>query len=441
MTLPPLPSLPALDPPREPEQATTRLANGMTLHTFPMPWLRETGLTVAVRAGSRFEEERESGAAHFLEHMLFKGTARHPDPTELHEAVESLAGDMNAATGNETNAYWITLPAPCLEAGLDIFCEMFTAPGLHNLDTERRVILAEMREDYNDQGEITNPALLAAPLLWPGHPLARSILGDERTVSRLTRRHLLTFMQRFYTGQNMAAAVFGPVTPQRVHPLLERFFASLPMGTPPVFAPPPPMASGPLWRAVDDQTAQFTLTLSFRTPGYLDPGALTLAALRRLLDDGFSSRLQTGVREKRGLVYDVWAARPCHADSGILELGAQVSPENLLVVFDLLLTEVRALQESPPAPREWQRIQNRWLASLATAADHPAELVDRYVVDPLMGLHDTLTDTWHQVAGLAPESLPDRARQWLRWEHLVVILVGPNAREALPRLQERMPRL
>ncbi len=252
-----------------------------------MPWLHEINVTVIVRAGSRFETAEEAGVAHFLEHMLFKGTAAHPDPTRFHALIESMAADMNAATGHESNAYWISMPPEQLAPGLEAFCEMFTKPIFSDIETEKNVILAEMREEKNDKGEITNPTVLSARKLWPDHPLSRSILGTPDTIKTMTPDHLHAFMQRQYSGGNMAVAFCGPVQHETSLEMAAAMLGSLPAGRSPPPAPPPPMAPGPHWVAVDDQDAQFCLTISFRTVGYNDPQYSEIVALHRLLDDGF----------------------------------------------------------------------------------------------------------------------------------------------------------
>ncbi|MBF0623285.1 MAG: insulinase family protein [Magnetococcales bacterium] len=421
----------------DPEHQISRLPNGLLVCTFPMPWLHEAGATLLVRAGSRFEKPDEAGITHFLEHMLFKGTAAIPDPTRFHTHLEEMAADMNAATGQEHNAYWITLPPEFLESGFSAFCEMFTAPALTGLETERQVIIAEMREDENEQGEIVVPTLLGGEKLWPGHPLARSILGDRHTVAGITEASLQDFLARHFCGINMAMAFFGPLEHQHMVALTAAGLGGVPRGEAPAFTPPDPMPPGPHWVAVDDQTAQLSLALFFRTGGMSAPDHHHLSALRRILDDGFASRLQATLREKRGLVYDLWASYTAYIDTGTLEVGTSVSPDNLLEVFDALFLELAGLIQTPPPPREWLRVTTRWRVDLTTDLDRPSSLMERYVADRLFGTLEPLSETWRRVTTILPDHLPRVARTFFRPENLVVVLVGPQARQRLPELQQR----
>ncbi|MEO5362020.1 MAG: insulinase family protein [Magnetococcus sp. DMHC-8] len=419
----------------DPEYRLSTLANGLLVATFPMPWLHEVGVTLVVRAGSRFEADAQAGIAHFLEHMLFKGTTAIPDPTDLHTRLESMAADMNAATGQESNAYWITLPPRYLATGFALFCDMFTQPALTGLETERQVILEEMREDENERGENINSAILGGALLWPGHALARSVLGTPEAIMRINLAALRAYLHQHYQGVNMAVAFCGPVEHAACLTLAEQCLGGLPGGARQPTCPPAPMFPGPHWLAVDDQTSQFTLTLFFRTGGYQDGLFYPVAALRRLLDDGFSSRLHASLREQRGLVYDVWASLTAHSDTGVLEVGATVSLDNLAMVFAALLEQLQWLCAAPPQPDEWQRLLTRWHANLITTLDRPAELIERYVSDRLFGAMEPLSTAWQRIGEVDPRQLPAIAEQVLAPANRVVVLVGPQARKKLSLLQ------
>lgn len=416
------------------------LANGLTVATFPMPWLHECGVMLFVRAGSRFEADPEAGMAHFLEHMLFKGTRSYPDPLQLHARLETMAADMNASTGQESNAYWISLPVDYLAEGFATFCEIFTEPVFAGIDTERQVVLSEMREDENELGEIINPATLSAAKLWPGHPLSRSVMGTPATIQRITREGLGAYLRRHYQGANMALAFFGPVDHGMCLGLAERGLSGLPRGEAMVSPPPPPMGVGPHWVSANDQTSQFTLSWYFRCGGFRAPEYHAIGALRRLLDDGFASRLQATIREEQGLVYDVWASVSSSSDSGAFEVGAVISPEHLETVFQALSREIGRLCREPPEAGEWVRVVNRWRASLVTTLDHPIDLLERYVADRLFDANETLAFTWEQVQKIRPEELPALARQLFRPEAMVLVLVGAQAKWAITSLQRLFQR-
>ncbi|MEO5353606.1 MAG: insulinase family protein [Magnetococcus sp. XQGC-1] len=422
----------------DPEYQLSTLANGLLVATFPMPWLHEVGVTLVVRAGSRYERDEQAGIAHFLEHMLFKGTETIPDPTDLHTRLEAMAADMNAATGQESNAYWITLPPRYLESGFTLFCDMFTRPALAGLETERQVILEEMREDENDRGENINPATLGGEYIWPGHALARSVLGTPEAIARIDLAALRSYLDQHYRGVNIAVAFCGPVEHGLSLALTERCLGSLPLGDRYHTHPPPPMRPGPHWLAVDDQSSQFSLTLFFRTGGYQDPLFYHIAALRRLLDDGFSSRLHASLREQRGLVYDVWASFTAHSDSGVLEVGATVSLENLTTVFAALLEQLQWLCLAPPQPEEWQRLLTRWHSNLITTLDRPAELIERYVSDRLFDAMEPLSVAWERICQLDPAQLPAIVEQVTQGSNRVVVLVGPGAKKKLSLLQAKV---
>ncbi|MBF0164499.1 MAG: insulinase family protein [Magnetococcales bacterium] len=431
-----MPAKPTATPPiPDPNHAIFRLNNGLTVGVFPMPWLHEVGATLMVRAGSRFEAPEQAGIAHFLEHMLFKGSESIPDPTRFHAHLESMAADMNAATGQETNAYWITLPAEWLNEGFHAFCDMFIRPALSEIETERRVILEEMREDENDQGELVVSSILASQAFWPGHSLARSVLGSRETVGRIQLPALRDYLARHYRAGNMALAFCGPIEPRQALELAEATLGTIPPGGNTMTVPPQVIPSGPHWVAVDDQGSQFSLSLFFRTAGFRDPGYHATAALRRLLDDGFSSRLQAVVRERHGLAYDVWSAYTTHSDAGYLEVGATLSPDHLEEGFQVLFEQLGTLIQAPPTDEEWRRLLVRWRAGLLVNLDRPSDLIERYVGDLLFDAAESLDATWRHASALDPGSLPGFAGGLLHPERLGVVLIGPEARRTLPKLK------
>lgn len=427
---------PGTDSIPDPDYQFSHLDNGLLVATVPMPWLHEIIVTIIVRAGSRFESDHEAGIAHFLEHMLFKGTAKNPDPTQFHTMIESMAADMNAATGHESNNYWISMPPEHLQTGLAVFCEMFSSPIFSDLETERKVILAEMRDDENEQGENTNPSVLSGEKFWPNHPLSRSILGTPEIIKNITRADLQNFMHRQYLGGNMAIAFSGPVDHKLSMELAQANLGHIPKGRSPNPKSPETMPPGPHWVAVNDQDAQFCLTIAFRTSGYKDREYFKIAAVRRLLDDGFSSRLQANIREKHGLAYDVWAAFTSFWECGTLELGASVSPNNLDKVFLALLAELERAASSEPDSAEWQRVQTRWRASLITQLDRPSLLIDRYIGDRLFDHLEPLSHAWEQAKNIDPKQLAATVARLMQKENMVVVLIGPQAKERLPGLQK-----
>ena len=271
--------------------------------------------------------------------------------------------------------------------------------------------------------------------MWPGHPLARPVLGTPETIQRIDTQALRAYLARHYQGTHMAVAFCGPVQHETSVHLARKGLGNLLEGSQNAFFPPPPMLPGPHWLAVDDQTAQFTLTLFFRTCGYQDPLFYQVAALRRLLDDGFSSRLQATLREQRGLVYDVWASFTAHSDSGALEVGASVSPENLPEVFLALFEQLQSLYQVAPQADEWQRLLTRWHAHLTTSLDRPAELIERYVSDRLFDVMEPISAAWERVSQIDPSHLQAFAAQIICPTNLVITLVGPRAQKKLPLLQ------
>jgi predicted Zn-dependent peptidase len=333
------------------------LPSGLRVATAELPQMASVSVGVWVGVGSRYEPAALNGACHFIEHMLFKGTARRT-AKEISQAVEGIGGYLNAFTSEEMTCFHARAHADHFAELLDVLLDMLLhsefAPG--ELAREREVIKEEVAM-YRDQPQQYVHELLNATL-WPDHPLGRSITGDEAALDRLDRGALLGWLRASYRPANTLIVAAGNVKHRRVVTAAARGTRGFRGGNPPGFAPASTTQSAPRVRLLTRKVEQTQVALGIRTCSRHDERRYALRLLSTILGENMSSRLFQLIREERGLVYSVYSVASHWADCGDLVISAGLDTENLEPVLRLVRRELRRLRERPPAAAELRRARD-----------------------------------------------------------------------------------
>ncbi len=322
----------------DPGVEQTELPNGLRIVTETMPEARSVSLGAWVRVGGRDEAPELSGASHFLEHLLFKGTQQH-SARQIAEAVDSVGGEMNAFTAREHTAYYARLPHARLDVGLEILNDVLTEPALRpvEVDAERQVIVEEILMNLDAPEDRVHTALSRA--VYGDHPLGREVLGDMATVEAITRDDIAAFFQRWYRPATMVVTVAGRLDHHEVVTAVAA--GGLGLGTggevPVRSAPAPAEAVTVVER---DDTEQAHLCLGWRSLSNQDADRWALSVANQVLGGGMASRLFQEVREERGLAYCVYSHPTAFEDSGYLTIYCGTAPkrarESLQVIDDVV---------------------------------------------------------------------------------------------------------
>src|SRR3984957_8947921 len=302
-----------------------------------------------VGTGSRDEEDRWAGSSHFLEHLLFKGTADR-SASAIAEAVDEVGGDFNAFTTKEYTSFYIRLLAEHLDLGLDILSDIMWRPALRptDLDAERLVILDEILMHADEPSD--EAAEQSSAALFPDHPLGREVLGSHDSVAAMTADRIREFFGLHYRPGNMVVAVAGDLDHREGADGLEARVGGQPGGSTPARQAPGDKVE-PL-RVVRRGTEQAHLVLAARSVNRRDPRRYALAVLNHVLGGGLSSRLFQEIRERRGLAYSVWSERVAYHDAGTLSVGMGTAPEHVPEVLDIVGSELAALGAEGITERE-----------------------------------------------------------------------------------------
>ena len=328
---------------------TQLLDCGARVVTEPMTEVRSVSVGVWVGTGSRDEDDAHSGASHFLEHLLFKGTPKW-SAADIAESIDEIGGDMNAFTTKEYTAFYIRLLADDLPLGLDVLGAIMTDPALRtdDIDAERQVILDEILMHADEPADFAAEQCTAA--LFPRHPLCREVLGNAQSVTALDRHEIRDFFDTHYRAGNLVVAAAGDVDHERLAVEVEARFADRSGGGSPARVPPD--HPGEALTVHQRPTEQVHLVLGMRCPGRHSPERWPLAALNHTLGGGISSRLFQEVRERRGLAYSIWSERIHYEEVGTMAVSVGTAPEHAREVLALVNGELDRMGETGVTARE-----------------------------------------------------------------------------------------
>ncbi|MCJ7528402.1 MAG: insulinase family protein [Methyloceanibacter sp.] len=314
----------------------SKLRNGLTVVSHAMAEVETVSIGIWIGAGSRSEALGEHGVAHFLEHMAFKGTARR-SAKDIAEEIEAVGGDLNAATGVDSTAYYARVLRKDMPLALDILSDIIVSPRFERgeLARERDVILQEIAAAMDSPEDIVFDLVQEAA--FPDQPVGRPILGTVESVSRFKRAHLGSYLSAHYHGPNMVLAAAGAVDHAALVAEAERRLGSFDTESTP--QPESALYAGGARRS-DKPFEQTHLVLAFQAPPYRHAEYFTAQICAGALGGGMSSRLFQEVRERRGLCYAIYAFSSGLSDSGMFAIHAAGGPDRAHELFAVIRDEL-----------------------------------------------------------------------------------------------------
>lgn len=404
------------------------LPSGLTVVTIETKHLSSAMAAVYVRVGSRHETEDTNGVSHVLEHLFFRGSAHHPDSVKMNARIEHVGGNLNGVTMRDSSYFYTPVHPAGVDEALAILGDMLTRPRLVQLAVEKRVILEEMLDEVDERGRDIDPDNLSKRLLYGRHPLALKIAGTPKTVRGLTLRDVRVHFERAYVAGNMVVSVAGPVHHRDVLAHVARSFRHLPSG-PRLTEEPPrtPKARGPRLKYVALDEAQVEFRLAFPATAEDHPDYHALGLLRRVLDDGLSSRLPHNIVERKGLAYSIGGAMEVFHDAGSFEIDGACAPEHLGPVVDEVLRTLRTLVDGDISPEELTRAQRRHRIHLDFLRDSPGELCGWFGGGELFRPPESFARRAAAVDALRLEDLVRVARTYLTARSATLVAVGPKS--------------
>ncbi len=400
---------------------TITLPNGARLVTEAIPGVRSAALGFFVGVGSRHEAKEENGAAHFIEHMLFKGTQRRT-AARLAMDMDAIGGQVNAYTTKEYTCFYARSLDAHLDRSLDILSDMLfhSRFAQEDVETERGVILEEIGM-YEDTPEDLVAERLSGAVYKPS-PLARPILGTAATLAGMTGSWLHDWQRTHYRPGVMVAALAGSFSQEQADRLRDVLAALEPAPEPP---PVLPAAFRPAVVTRRKAIEQNHVILAWPAFGWMDERRYQLVLLNSLLGGGCSSRLFQEVREKRGLCYTVYSYVADHADAGLLGVYTAVSPDQEAAALDTVRRVVYELADKGPAVEELDRVREQAKANLLMSAESVQSRMSRLGIDTLLyGRVQATEEILARYDAVTAGQLRDLARELFAPERTSLSAVG-----------------
>lgn len=400
------------------------LDHGLRVVTIETPHLHTAMVSIYVRAGSRHETPENNGVSHFLEHMFFRGSVGYPDTVKMNALVEEVGGNLNGVTTQDHGYYYTPVHPDHVPVALQVLGDMLTRPLLGDLEVERQVILEEMLDEVDETGRDIDLDNLANMEVFRGHPLALKIAGTRDSVQRLQKAQLQTHLERFYASGNLVITVAGPVSRDQVLEQSARSFRHLRVGPSANEAPPLPAPGGPWLKFVEHDDSQTEFRLLFPTVPEQHPDHAALQLVRRILDDGLSSRLPYNVVEKKGLAYSLHAGLEVFSDCGFFEFDAACAPEKAGLVVEAICETLSELAEGKATREELLRAQRRHRMFLDFAQDSPGDLAGWFGGTELYRLPESFEERSRLLEAQTLADVQRVTRTYLRKSALGAVAVG-----------------
>ncbi len=404
----------------------TTLDNGLRIITHAMSHTHSVSVLFLLEVGSRYETDTESGTAHFIEHMTFKGTEKHPTAEHIAQAIEGVGGIFGASTGRETTVFWAKVAEPHLPIALDVLVDMLRHAcfDANELKKEAQVIIKEINLTLDTPSELLY--LLAYEQLWPDHPLGRDVAGTRESVMALKRDSLLAYLARHYASNRTVVSLAGNLDHDSIVDRLSECLNDWPSTEATTFVPAPDSFTKPRLAVHFCETEQAYIHISAPGLPTAHPDRFALRMLNVVLGEGMSSRLFQEIRERRGLAYSVDAFTETLLDTGVVGMYADVSPDQAVNTVSALLTEWDRLRQEPVPQNELHKakeyLKGRMFLALEDSISYASWWGRQEIIHQPLESPDEIMA---QLDAVTPQEIQSVAQKLFHNEKLNLVVVGP----------------
>ena len=396
--------------------------NGLRLLTESMPDVRSVSFGAWLTRGSRHESDPQSGVAHFVEHMLFKGTARRT-AQDIAQEIDSVGGQLDAFTAKECASYYVKVLDEHLPRAVDVLADLLLHPAFvpDDIEKEQRVVLEEIKMVEDTPDDLVHE--LFTQRFWSGHPLGRPILGVPSTVDALDADVLRDYFCRTYTAGNVVVAAAGNVDHAAVRELVTEAFADIPVHGEQTVSGEPTAQTGLLLR--DKALEQCHVCLGVSGYPQRHDDRYICYVLNIVLGGTMSSRLFQNIREKRGLAYAVSSGLVSYHDGGALTIYAGCDSDAVVDVVDLVMVELQELRDRPILSSELERAKDHLKGSLVLSLESTSSRMSQLARQEIyFGRQVTVDDTLRSVERVTLEDVQRVARDLFQPGRVAATVLG-----------------
>lgn len=402
------------------------LPNGLQLVLVDLPGFHSVTNFLVIRSGSRYEDKTNNGIAHFLEHMVFKGTEKYPDKLDIAQSIEGVGGYFNAWTSNDHTAYWNSVPLAAWQRGIEVPFELAFHALLRpkDLEQERGVIIEEIRRMNDDPSSKVDDLL--GPVLFPNHPLGLSVIGTEERIEKMTIGQFKDYRSTYYhPGQALFICV-GNIGSRDVHGEVIKLTGNLK----PQAVTKPDFFTGVSKKGLkllNKETDQTHFMLAVTDPDWAS-GAKNShvgVVMNTVLGRGMSSRLFLNIREKKGLAYSIHSSFGDFEETGAIIIDGGVNTKKIEQTLAAIDEELAALRNDLVGSDELTKAKALIIGSFEMSADRPIDLARWYGTGRLLGDKTTIEEATKAVEAVTAEQIQTLAKRTLVKERQVLSVIGP----------------
>ena len=399
------------------------LENGLTVLTERMPHVRSISLGIWLRIGSRNETAEVNGVAHFIEHLLFKGTTCRSGE-EIARQVDSIGGHLDAFTAKETICYSSKVLDEHLPIAFDILSDLVLNPKFDPADIQKEqgVVLEEIKMVEDTPDDLVNE--IFTQNFWKDHPLGRPILGTKQSIIRLDRERILQFFQEFYIPEVIIVSAAGNLDHERVVDLIRSRFGTIPARRNGYLEAPAHSHSRITIRS-KKELEQVHICLGVPACPLPDEDRYGCYVLNTILGGGMSSRLFQNIREKQGLAYAIYSGLTSYRDTGCLSVYAGTSLETTGKVVNLIVSEFRNLKQQTVDVEELRRAKDYLKGSLMLGLESTSSRMSNLARQEMyFGRYFSLDEMASRIEAVTSEDVQRLARNFFETRHIALTVLG-----------------
>jgi len=408
----------------------TELSNGLRVATAEMPHVASVSIGIWVGVGGRYENRRHSGLSHFIEHLLFKGTAKR-SARDISQTIEGRGGYFNAFTQEESTCYYTRIDANYAWEAFDVLADMYAHPKLaaDDIDKERQVVIEEIMM-YRDRPNSAVEDMLGE-LLWHGHSLGKPLIGTQENIARVSRSEIAGFKAKRYVPGNTLVVFAGCIDHEacvaEVQKRLGRLTAKRRPTCSAVNARTPQKAMAVETRNIE----QTHLALGVRLFGRHDARRFPLKLMNVVLGENMSSRLFQSIRERNGLAYSVHSSVNLFNETGTLAVQAGLDRRRIDRALGLVVKEMQRLKDRKIPGPELQRAKDYAIGQMRLSLESTGSQM-MWIGENIMG-YDRVTQPEKVISQLqktTAEQIQKMANQVFRSNRVSVAIIAPEDKEA-----------
>jgi predicted Zn-dependent peptidase len=405
------------------EMKVTKLNNGLRVILVPINGVRSVTVMKGYNVGSRYETKEMNGAAHFVEHLMFKGGKKYTETKQISNALDKIGAEYNAFTSKDITMYYAKVPSAHFELACDIISDMTYEATFDTAAVERGVIFEEMKSYEDSPGSHVGDVFES--ISYGDTPTGRNIGGTDNTINGMTRDQLFAFKQKYYTDSNSALIVVGAL-PNNVEDVLNKYFNGENGTVPESYEKAPDFISGSV-NVAERDIEQTHFNFGFPCEGHLSSKKSAYDIICRILGGGMGSRLFDEVREKRGLCYGISMGSQLLEDTGFLAVSSSVNggkfEEALDTVKDVIAKFAAGEVTEEELAEAKSGIAGRVDLSLENTISHAMALLKNYVIT---GTIITPAERIRRLNSVTLQQLKDVAKEVFNMDNANLAVIKSN---------------